>query len=174
SASKYLSRAGLRHALDAALTAHRREPPPADAEAPRRPRTVEQYPAAARLAPGACVHCHNVNEFRRDALQAAGKWKLDEVWAYPLPENLGLTLDVDRGDRVRAVAAGSAAERLGLIAGDTLRAVSGRPVASFADVQHALHHAPARGSVEVAWERAGMAHHGRLDLPEGWRKTDLS
>jgi predicted metalloprotease with PDZ domain len=174
SASKYLSRAGLRHAADAALAAHRREPPAADAEAPRKPRTAEQYPAAARLTPGACIHCHNVYEFRREALQAAEKWKLDEVWVYPLPENLGLTLDVDRGARVRAVAAGSAAARLGLAAGDTLRAVDGRPVASFADVQYALHRAPARGSIPVAWERAGQARHGRLDLPEGWRQTDLS
>src|SRR5262249_61833150 len=118
--------AGLRHALDAALAAHRREPPPADAEGPRRPRTVEQYPAAARLAPGACVHCHNVNEFRRDALQAAGKWKLDEGWAYPLPENLGLTLDVDRGDRVRAVAAGSAGGRARRGAGGRARRGAGR------------------------------------------------
>jgi predicted metalloprotease with PDZ domain len=174
SASKYLSRAGLRHALEAALAAHRREPPAAEAEAPRKPLTVEQYPAAARLTPGACIHCHNVYDFRREALQTAGKWQLDEVWVYPLPENLGLTVDVDRGDRVRAVAAGSAAARLGLAAGDTLRAVNGRPVASFADVQYALHRAPARGSVPVAWERAGKTHNGRLDLAEGWRKTDIS
>jgi hypothetical protein len=52
--------------------------------------------------------------------------------------------------------------------------VGGRPVASFADVQYALHRAPARGSIPVAWERAGQARHGRLDLPEGWRQTDLS
>ena len=174
SASKYLSRAGLRHALDAALAAHRRAPPAPQALRPHRPRTVEQYPAAARLTPGACIHCHHVYDFRRDALQAAGKWRRDEVWVYPLPENVGLTLDVDRGDRVRAVMPNSHAARLGLAAGDTLRAVDGKAVASFADVQYALHRAPARGSIPVAWERAGKAHGGRLDLPEDWRKTDIS
>src|SRR5262245_18573971 len=74
SASGHHSLAGLRHALDAALAAHRREPPAAKAGPPRRPHTAEQYPAAARLSPGACIHCHNVSEFRREALQAAGKW----------------------------------------------------------------------------------------------------
>src|SRR5205823_6127033 len=153
---------GLRHALDAALTSHRREPPGPRAGAARNVRTVEQYPAAARLSPGACIHCHHVYDFRREALRAAGKWSLDEVWVYPLPENVGLTLDRDWGDRVRAVAAGSAAARLGRAAGDTLRSVNGLPVASFADLQYALHRAPARGSVPVAWERAGKSHTGRL------------
>src|SRR5262249_41510394 len=32
----------------------------------------------------------------------------------------------------------------------------------------------ARGSIPVAWERAGKAHAGRLELAEGWRKTDVS
>ena len=45
-------------------------------------RTVAQYPAAQRLTARACVHCHNVYDFRREALQAAGKWRLDEVWGY--------------------------------------------------------------------------------------------
>jgi hypothetical protein len=193
SASKYLSPAGLRHALDAALASHRRSQPRGSRiedrgskEHSRDPRsaifrdprskirTVEQYPAAARLSPGSCIHCHNVYDFHREALRAAGTWSLDEVWVYPLPENVGLTLEVDRGDRVRAVAPGSAAARLGLAAGDTLRAVNGVPVASFADVQYALHRAPARGSVAVAWERAGKPSTGRLELAEGWRKTDVS
>jgi S1-C subfamily serine protease len=52
--------------------------------------------------------------------------------------------------------------------------VNGVPVASFADLQYALHRAPARGSVPVAWERAGKPHTGRLELADGWRKTDVS
>ncbi len=193
--TKYRSPAGLRHALDAALAAHRRSqtrgargegreprenkalplaPRPSPLAPAQKVRTVEQYPAAARLSPGACIHCHNVYDFRRGAMQAAGTWSLDEVWVYPLPENVGLALDVDRGDRVRAVAPGSAASRLGLVAGDTLRALNGVPVASFADIQYAMHRAPARGSVAVAWERAGKPHAGRLELAEGWRRTDVS
>ncbi len=173
-AQKNLSLAGLRHALTEALAAHRREPPRAEPTAPRPPRTAEQYPASRRLTARSCIHCHNVYDFRREALQAAGKWRLDEVWVYPLPENVGLTLDVDRGNRVAGVAAGSAAARAGLTTGDTLRAVHGVQVGSIADLQYALHGAPAKGAVHVAWERAGTTLRGRLDLAEGWRMTDVS
>ncbi|MCI0455497.1 MAG: PDZ domain-containing protein [Gemmataceae bacterium] len=173
-ATKSLSTAGLRHALSAALEAHRGRAPAGKSSPRGAPRTVEQYPAIQRVAPRACVHCHNVPEFRREALQSAGTWDRDEVWVYPLPENVGLTLDVDRGDRVRAVAPRSAAERAGLTAGDTLLTLNELPIASIADVQYALHRAPARGSVPVRWERAGKAHSGQLELGEGWRKTDVS
>jgi S1-C subfamily serine protease len=107
-------------------------------------------------------------------LQAVGRWGLDELWVYPLPENVGLTLEVDRGDVVARVAADSPAGRLGLRPGDRLTAVAGRPVASFADVQYALHRAPARGPLEVSWQRRGREMTGNMVLPEGWRKTDIS
>jgi hypothetical protein len=172
SATKYHSPAGLRHALAAALEAHRREPPAARAVGP--PRTIEQYPGLARLAPKGCVHCHNVYEFRRAAARAAGTWKVEDVWVYPPPENLGLELDPDRGDRVRAVTAGSPAARLGLKAGDVLARVNGLPVASFSDVQYALHGAPARSAVAVRWSRGSAERGGQLELPQGWRRSDLS
>src|SRR5262249_20068826 len=127
-----------------------------------------------RFAAKACIHCHHVYDFRRQALQAAGKWKRDEVWVYPLPENVGLTLDVDRGDRVRGVTPNSAAARLGIRKGDTLCRLNGQSLASFADVQYALHRAPAAGKVPVTWERAGKTHRGNLVLTDGWRKTDIS
>jgi S1-C subfamily serine protease len=107
-------------------------------------------------------------------LQETGRWRLDEVWVYPLPENIGLTLAVDEGDRVAEVARGSPAERAGLRKGDRLTAVGGREVASFADVQYALHRAAASGPLDVAWQRDGKETKGRLILTEGWRKTDLS
>jgi hypothetical protein len=174
SASKYLSLPALRHALEEALAAHRREPAAAGPMTGGPVRTVEQYPAAGRLAPGACIHCHQVYGFRREARQAAGTWRLDEVWVYPLPENVGLTLDPDWGARVRSVTAGSPAGRAGVLTGDQLLSVGGLPVVSFADVQYALHRAPARGEVAVTWRRGGAVLTGRLALAEGWRRTDLS
>src|SRR5581483_5050665 len=101
-------------------------------------------------------------------------WSLDEVWVYPLPQNVGLTLDPDQGDRVKSVLAKSAADRAGLRAGDTLKTLNGVPVASFADAQHALHLAPAKGRVAVTWERDGKEQRGGLELADGWRKTDIS
>jgi S1-C subfamily serine protease len=168
-----MSLAGLRHAMAQALARHRAAVPPAETARPA-PRTVDELPAARRLPATACVHCHHVYDFRREALQAAGKWQRDELWVYPLPENVGITLVVDEGDRVAGVRRDSPAWRAGLRGGDRLRSLDGRPVASFADVQYALHRAPAKGKVALTWSRAGSAHKGELVLGAGWRQTDLS
>jgi S1-C subfamily serine protease len=135
---------------------------------------VADFPTIRRLPEGACVHCHQVYDLRREGLQAVGKWQQGEVWVYPLPENVGITLAVDEGDRVKRVTPKSPAGRAGLRPGDRLTAVNRMAVASFADVQYALHRAPARGKVMLAWQRAGKAMKGQLDLPAGWRKTDVS
>jgi predicted metalloprotease with PDZ domain len=173
SADKYLTLPGLKHALRAALAAHKKANAGPAAE-PKAARTVEQYAAAKRLKPNACIHCHQAYDFRREELKAAKKWALDEVWVYPPPQNVGLAVEPDRGDRVASVLDGSAAAKAGLRAGDVLKAVNGVPVASFADIQYALHRAPAAGRVAVAWERGGKEQGGELALAAGWRKTDIS
>lgn len=168
-----ISLAGLRHAMLAALEAHQRDgdgkPPPGRAA----PTRAEEYPAARRMR-NECIHCHQVYEFRRDARQKAGLWRPEERWVYPLPENVGVTLEVDRGNHVRAVAPGSAAELAGLRAGDVLRTVNGVPAASQADVQYGLHRAPWQGKVPFTRERDGQVQSGHLQLAAGWKKTNLT
>lgn len=137
------------------------------------PLRAEDFPAARTFKDG-CIHCHNVNEFRRADRQARGLWSRDELWVYPLPENVGLTLEVDVGDRVHSVRLDSPAARAGLQAGDRLRTLNGYSVASFADATYGLHQAPARGRIPVTWERQGRRHEGVLDLGPGWRKTNLT
>jgi hypothetical protein len=178
-AEDQLSLAGLKHTLRKALAAYRRgDKPPGDPQAGTPaadpPRTVEQFPAAQRLKADACIHCHQVYDFGREQLLATGKWTKDEVWVHPPTKNLGLTLDVDRGDHVKAVAPGSPADKAGLKPGDVLQRVNGQPVASIADVRHALHAAPKEGSVPVVWERGGQQQAGPLELPAGWRQSDLT
>ncbi len=173
-ADEYLTLSGLKHAMRAALAAHRKAPK-AKLPAEEKPaRTVEQYAAAKEMRAGTCIHCHQAYDFRREDLKAAKKWSLEEVWVYPLPQNVGLTLDPDQGDRVKSVLAKSAAERAGLRGGDTFKTLNGVPVASFADAQHALHLAPTSGKVAMTWERDGKERRGELDLADGWRKTDIS
>jgi hypothetical protein len=169
-----VSLAGLRHAMHRALARHRAGQPADSPVRNGRSRTVEDFSAASRLSRTACVHCHQVYDLRRESLEAAGKWRLDEVWVYPMPENVGMTLAVDDGDRLARVKAGSAADKAGLRQGDRLLSVNGHPVASFADVQYALHRAPARGKLGVTWARGTTALKGQLVLPEGWRRTDVS
>src|SRR5207245_627914 len=92
-----LSLAGLRFALEETLKVHRETMNRKSPGNTSSSRTADQFAAARRLKDNSCIHCHHVYDFRREELQAAGKWRLDEVWVYPLPENVGLTLDVNRG-----------------------------------------------------------------------------
>lgn len=169
--AKYHTLAGLRHSLAAALVQsktsreHRR---------PVKPLRPEDYPAAERRPDNACIHCHHVYEFRRDGLERSGKWNLDEVWVYPQPENLGLTLDAEQGDRVVSVEPKSPAAELGIVAKDVLRRVNDMPIASVADVQYALHKAPKAGEIGLAWQNGKSEKKGTLPLAAGWKKTDVS
>jgi hypothetical protein len=169
---KYFSLPGLKYALSDALVRFRKgELPPI----PRGPADhAENYEASTRLPRNACIHCHHVNEFRREAQRKAGTWKLDDVWVYPEPENIGLTLDRDQGNCIVAVAADSSAARAGLKAGDVLRHLGTTAVASVVDVQYALHHAPPVGRIRVAYQRGTAMEQADVELAEGWRKTDLT
>lgn len=168
-----MSLPGLKHAMRAALEAHKKNQEKPRAR-PDKPLLAEKYPDAKRIRRGECIHCHQVYELRRAEEKAAGKWQRQDLWVYPLPENVGLTLDVDRGNAVRTVVADSAAAKAGVKAGDVVRKLNDRPVASFADAQYALHRAPAKGEVVIAWERNGTSMSGTLALSDGWRKTNVT
>ena len=169
SAERRISLTGLRYAMDKALETHKK--PPAKRPAGK-PLLAEKYNAAQ--AHRGCIHCHNVNEFRRADRQKAGTWNRDEVWVYPLPENVGLTLDVDIGDRVNAVAKGSPADTAGVKAGDTLTRIGTVPVAAFGDAIYGLHKSPAAGEIPIRWTRDGKELSGTLNVQSGWRKTNVT
>jgi predicted metalloprotease with PDZ domain len=174
SADSRVSLAGLRYALEAALARHRRTETHRALQQTKPPRTVEQYPATRRLPERACIHCHQVYDLRRESLQMVGKWRLDELWVYPLPENIGLALDLDRGDRVARVADSSPVARAGIQTSARLLTINNQSIASFADVQYALHRAPSHGTLTVVWQHENRTRKAEVALPEGWRKTDLS
>ncbi len=171
---KYHSLPALRYSLEQAWERFQRgetvKPPQPAAPAKR----VEQYAAAQRFSARACFHCHNVAEFRREERQAAGTWRIDEVWVYPDPGSLGLTLAVEQGNKVAAVTPSSALGKAGLQPGDVVRSLNGLPTASFLDVQFALHQAPASGKIPVTWERRQETIQGDIALPANWRQSDVS
>ena len=176
-AGKYHSLRGLRYSLEQAWQRFERGRQRGDDGAPRpvaSGRRIEEYAGAQRFSAKACFHCHNVNEFRREEQQAAGIWQKDFVWVYPEPASLGLTLEVDQGDKVRDVRAGSPAAAAGMRPGDVLRSLQGHAIASVADVQYALHRAPAAGPIAVRWARGGQEHDGKLQVAAGWRESDVS
>ena len=168
--AKYQTLAGLRRSLEAALERYREPRTPSK----RQPIYAEDYSGAQKRPDNACIHCHHVYEFRRDALQQKKKWSLDEVWGYPQPENIGFTLDIQRGNCVAKVQPKSIADKLGIKTDDQLRFIGATPIASVADVQYALHQAPKQGDLAIRWLRDGKAMSGTMALADDWRKTDVS
>lgn len=166
------SLAGLHFAMEQALETHRRHAH--DKPSLTAPVYAEKYPSARKVVRNGCIHCHQVKEIRRQEDKDAGTWKRDSIWVYPLPENIGITLDPDRGNLVRSVLPDSPAAKAGLNVGDTLATLNGRTVFSFADAQYALHYAPGRGAIAVSWNRDGQLMTGSLGVAEGWRKTNLT
>lgn len=168
-----ISMAGLKYAAEKALAQHKAragEKPPSRGK----PVFVENFAAAKARKRQECIHCHQVNEFRRADEKAAGTWSRDSLWVYPLPENVGITLEIDRGDVVQAIASNSPAAKAGIKTGDLVTKLNGYPVASFADAQYALHKGPKCGTISIEWKRGGDAMTGKLDVAEGWRKTNIT
>jgi S1-C subfamily serine protease len=165
------SLAGLRYTMESVLAEHSR------AQKDFAPRSAEGSKYIRDVANGrrrGCYHCHNVKEALNDELDRKGLWTRDWVWRYPLPENVGLELEVDRGNVMKAVRAKSPAAAAGLKPGDVLRRLNGVPLHSQADVQFALEKAPKAGTVEVAWQRGEKTKSAKLSLPEGWRRGDIT
>jgi membrane-associated protease RseP (regulator of RpoE activity) len=163
--------AGLKFAMQAALIAHEHGDKGQPKEAAE-PFYIERVPRALNFR--GCIHCHQTKEIRRDDLIAVGKWKRGDIWVYPLPENVGITLEKDRENRVRSVAGASPAQRAGIQPGDVLQQINGYSVNSFADAQYALHKAPTNGQIPISWLHDGKATKADLTVADGWRKTNLT
>lgn len=171
-----MSLAGLRHTMQAVLAMHKDQaklqlPAPPS----KGPKYISQF-MGGFMGKGSkgCVHCHQVKEIMHSHLKKTGQWTGEEVWRFPPPDNLGLVLDVDRGDTIKTIAADSAAARTGLAKGDLVRMLNGIPVHSFGDAQYALDRAPKQGAIDITWQRDGQMLSGKLQLADGWRRTDIS
>lgn len=169
-AENRLSLAGFRLTMESVLAMHKSKTPQVAERAVEKP----LYPKAMNIAKRGCVHCHNVKEQQEIDLTKAGKWTRDRVWRYPPPDNIGLIPDVDRANLVKSVTPESPAAKAGLKFGDQLRSLNRVPIHSFGDALFALDRAPAKGAIDVAWERDGKAMSAKLVLGEGWKKTDIT
>jgi hypothetical protein len=162
-----LSSKGLMAVMKGALEAHKTgaERTPA-AWTKRTPDAFKSVPEPIRTGKS-CMHCHQVWAFERKDAGGITKQAAQEL--YPLPENLGITMEVDEPNRVAAVAEGSPAAKAKVAKGDRVTAINGTPVLSSADVAVVLHNlAEARVTLEVGERKA------TLDLPAGWKKRDIS
>jgi hypothetical protein len=162
---------GLRYTMESVLAMH-------DSDAKRFAPRTDPQPMYARDVTGwyggGCMHCHQVKEAVYDKLNRDGKWTRDQAWRFPLPENVGVRLEVDRGNVVERVLPDTPAAQLGLEVGDVLQTLGPVPIHSFADAQFALDKAPTKGPVNVTWLRGEELHSDTFDLPADWKKSDLS
>ena len=144
-------------------------------EIPAIPKTVRWDKNLGRMTAqktNSCVHCHFV-----PAAQMMGLMQLEEpitdrhLWAYPLPETVGLTLDPNEGATIVEVVPESAAQVAGLEAGDEIREIGKQPIFSIADVQWALHRAGASDALSLTIKRSSGPVEGvPLKLANGWRR----
>lgn len=139
---------------------------------------------AKEVAPDQCLHCHQVAEILRQPDIDSGSFdKHEDFYVWPFPENVGIHIDRDDGLLVNEVDPESPAARAGIRPGDELRVADGVLLFGQTDFRGVLHRvagpskrdAPGRGrsSIPFALVRDGKILPGRLDLPAGWRRTDL-
>lgn len=156
-------------------------PPGLDADLhppPGKATTPEDIPLLKRSHHG-CVHCHQVQEFR--ILQAFHDktFSREQLFGFPLPENIGIRFDRRHGHKIEGVIPGTAAAKAELKAGDVVTRVDDVPIHSEQDVRWALHRATDRGKLMVTVLRpaadAAPARAIRVQLsPEAdWRQTEL-
>jgi len=177
---------GLRKALEAALEFHRGYPanaadfaakvgPAARWKTPEVIPDMKNRPNAvpADGSRAKCIHCHMIREAELWTLRAARE-PIPEalLWAYPMPDAVGLSLDLQERATVKSVAPGSPAEKGGFRAGDSIRKLEGQPILSVADVQWVLHNAQAPCTVHAEVDRDGKAAAASLPLAEGWRRSE--
>ena len=173
SPDSYLSEKSLANALSKGLAMHARwkdgqlklPPPP-------KPVPAQSYRKIREIVnKGQCVHCHHVAQERADlALSKRGFDKKSDPWIFPDPVNLGIDLDKASGNRIETVT--GAARAAGLKPGDVITSVDGKSVATFSDLQYALHHVGKNArTFEVGLEKGGKK---AIKLPDHWRVTDIN
>jgi hypothetical protein len=119
-----------------------------------------------------CIHCHMIHDAENLAAYEDGTFNDDLLWRYPLPENVGLSINPQSGVRIMKVLAGSAAEKAGLKAGEDVTHVNGQAITSIADIQWVLHGLKNAGDrVTVRTDKTG---EHQLQLARGWKKNDIS
>ena len=163
---------GLHFAMQAALAEHRKNPAAKPDLPVKQPTYIENFPTAKAYR--GCIHCHQIKEILRTEEQRAGTWDRESIYTYPLPENVGITLDLARGNLVREVKPGSAAAKVGIQVGDVVRSLNKVPIHSFADASFGLHKAPLKGEIPIVFERDGKSMDGTLALAPYWRRTNVT
>ena len=165
------SLAGLRYTMESVLAEHESESARFAPTQTGDPIYIRELAAGRRL--GGCIHCHQAKELLNQQIRQSGEWTTDHAFRYPLPDNLGLLMEVDRGNVIEEIVADSPAADLGLETGDVIEMLNGVPVHAQGDMQFALDRAPQTGEIDLAWRRGERVNQATIELPEDWRRTNI-
>ena len=119
-----------------------------------------------------CVHCHTVGEAEIRQTIAEGALTPRDLWPFPLPESIGLNIDIKDGLKVASVAEGSLARQAGIRSGDMVLRMANQPLVSEADIQWVLHHAPDEGPLRIVLGRGDAKIEKTLALQGDWWKGE--
>jgi membrane-associated protease RseP (regulator of RpoE activity) len=184
--TKDISLDGLKRAMEGALELHKEYPAnkkdlagKAGPKAPfPTPESIPELRGKPNVKPadgtrGGCIHCHQAHDAEVWSLRSAKQPIADKsLWPFPMPDELGLSLDPKERATVTAVAAGSPAEKGGFKTGDKIAKLEGQPILSIADVQWVLHNAKDGSTLKADVDRGGQKASASLALANGWRKKD--
>src|SRR5438094_3501231 len=151
--TREMSLEGFRKAMAAVLDLHKNYPANKASLAGKRGltprfRTPEQYPnlkkykstiaTEGRIVP-TCIHCHSVRDAEnlvyRNSLQPIPK---EDLFAYPLPDVLGIRLDPMERAKIKEAEPNSLAAKAGFKVGDEILTFDKQHIVSTADVQWGL------------------------------------
>lgn len=123
-----------------------------------------------------CMHCHEIQAAEYAVYRQDRRPVPDEVlWAWPMPDALGLSFDLKQRATVAAVEPGSAGGKAGFLARDEVVQFGGQPILSIADLQWILERARDGAAIPAEVRRGGRKESLALSLPAGWRrKGDFS
>ncbi len=138
----------------------------------------EQIPLL-RASHQGCVHCHQIREYRLLQSYHDGNFTRNELFPYPLPKNIGITVDPKHGHRIQETVPDSSAAKAGLQAGDVIVGINKTPVHSEFDIRWALHHSRDDQPVSVIVLRGAESENAKvvtisLVVGADWRQTDTS
>lgn len=120
-----------------------------------------------------CIHCHNIHDAEHGQWTADGTFTKDKLWRYPLPENVGLTIDRSDGRTITEVEPSSPAAIAGLQPGQEIDLVNGQAISSIADIQWVLHHQPNSDDAAVSITLVD-GQQTTVALTQGWKVIDIS
>lgn len=146
---------------------------PADYPVPEKIPGLEDR-AVTPVTRKSCIHCHMVREFTLRAKWNEKKLTRADLFVYPLPEQVGMTMDPNDGLVVKSVGANSPAAKAGIQAGDEILGLKDQTLISQADIQWVLQNANADTKLTVAYKRNGNRSDAMLELSGNWKEGDLS